>query len=85
MPEDDLPVRLARIVLRPKIAVTAGPTAARVRHLVELAHRECYIANSLRSEVKVIPEVLFTAPPGTSAEPDAHPPNDDARSENPGN
>ena len=59
MPEDDRPLRLTEIVLRPRITVAAGASADRVRHLCELAHRECYIANSLRGEVRVEPEVEF--------------------------
>src|SRR3954447_5312136 len=50
MPEDDPPTRLTSIVLRPTITIAAGPSEERVRHLVEVAHRECYIANSVRTE-----------------------------------
>jgi organic hydroperoxide reductase OsmC/OhrA len=59
MPEADQPARITSIVLRPKIRVAAGPTEARVRHLVEVAHRECYIANSLRTEVSVEPTIII--------------------------
>src|SRR3954468_24064984 len=59
MPEDDPPVRITRNVLRPRIAVRSGPTEERVQHLVELAHQECYIANSLNSEVVLDPRVEF--------------------------
>jgi organic hydroperoxide reductase OsmC/OhrA len=59
MPGDDRPVRLTRIVLRPRIAVARGPTVERVRHLVEVAHRECYVANSLRTPVDVQAQVEF--------------------------
>lgn len=59
MPEGDPPVRLTRIVLRPRIEVARGPTEQRVRHLCEVAHRECYIANSLRTEIVVEPTVVF--------------------------
>lgn len=59
MPEDDRPVRITRIVLRPEITVRAGggdrATDERLRHLCEVAHRECFVANSLRSEVVVEP------------------------------
>ncbi len=61
MPEDDPPVRLTRIVLRPQIDVVEGPSEERVQHLVEVAHRECYVANSLRTEVVVEPDVRFVA------------------------
>jgi organic hydroperoxide reductase OsmC/OhrA len=60
MPEDDRPVRITEIVLRPRIMVAAGSSSEeRVRHLCELAHRECYVANSLRGDVRVEPEVVF--------------------------
>ena len=62
MPEDDLPIRIKTIWLRPRIVVAAGSSGAqasvaRVRQLVELAHRECFIANSLKSDVTVEPTV----------------------------
>ncbi len=59
MPEGNRPVRLTTIVLRPKIEVAKGPTEERVRNLVELAHEECYVANSLKSDVRVEPEIRF--------------------------
>jgi organic hydroperoxide reductase OsmC/OhrA len=59
MPDDDRPVRITRIALRPRIVVAAGPTEERVRRLVETAHRECYVSNSLRTEVEVTPTVAF--------------------------
>ena len=59
MPEDDPPARLTRIVLRPRIRVVAGPTEERVRHLVDVGHRECFIANSLTTDVVVEPTIEF--------------------------
>jgi organic hydroperoxide reductase OsmC/OhrA len=53
MPEGVRPVRLTRILLRPRITMGAPITEKRVLHLVEVAHRECYIANSLNTEVEV--------------------------------
>jgi organic hydroperoxide reductase OsmC/OhrA len=58
MPENDRPVRLTRIRLRPRIAFGAPVDEARVRRLVALAHRECYVANSLRTEVDVEPTII---------------------------
>lgn len=55
MPEDDKPVRLTEIRLRPTITVGSGPSPERLAHLVEVAHRQCYIANSLTCEVTVEP------------------------------
>lgn len=55
MPEDVKPVHITRIVLRPVITVRAGVTLERLAHLSEVAHRECYIANSLKTEVLVEP------------------------------
>jgi organic hydroperoxide reductase OsmC/OhrA len=55
MPEN----RLTQIVLRPRIVLAPGVSEERVKHLCELAHRECNISNSLRTEVRVVPEVVF--------------------------
>src|SRR5882757_2919572 len=57
MPEDDTPMRITRITLRPQIVVWEDVSEARVRHLVEVAHRECFIANSLTTEVVVEPQI----------------------------
>lgn len=57
MPEDDLPVRVTRIVLRPRITVLAEAAALRVPHLVEVAHGECFIARSLTTRIEVRPTV----------------------------
>lgn len=59
MPEDDPPARLTRIVLRPTIRLGGRPSEERVRHLVEVAHRECFIANSLRTEIDVEPTIVL--------------------------
>jgi organic hydroperoxide reductase OsmC/OhrA len=57
MDMDDHPARITRIRLRPRIVVAAGATQDRVEHLVEVAHRECFIANSLRSEMTIEPTI----------------------------
>jgi organic hydroperoxide reductase OsmC/OhrA len=64
MPEDDKPVRITRVVLRPTIVVRVAeggdaPSVERIRHLCELAHGECYIANSLKSDVTVEPRLVL--------------------------
>jgi organic hydroperoxide reductase OsmC/OhrA len=44
--------------------VTSDPkrpvTEERVRHLCEVAHRECYVANSLQTEIRVEPVVSIS-------------------------
>ncbi len=57
MPEDDLPVRITSIRLKPRIVVGGEVSEERVRHYVELAHNECYIANSLKSNIVVKPVI----------------------------
>ena len=51
------PQRVGRIVLRPRIVVAGGADEGRVRHLIELAHEHCFIANSLNSEMSIEAEV----------------------------
>jgi organic hydroperoxide reductase OsmC/OhrA len=60
MPEDDRPLRITRITLRPRVTIRGDVDESRVRHLVEVAHRECFIANSLKTDVVVEPEVVTT-------------------------
>ncbi|CAH0226009.1 OsmC family protein [Plantibacter sp. VKM Ac-2885] len=56
MPDDTRPMRLTEIVLRPTI-VAQGTTTGAVERLLEKAHRQCYIANSLTAVVTLEPEI----------------------------
>jgi organic hydroperoxide reductase OsmC/OhrA len=56
MDMDDRPARITRITLRPRMVVS-GATRERVEHLVGVAHGECFIANSLRSEMMIEPTI----------------------------
>ena len=58
MPEGDRPVRITRIALRPRITVRSDVTDARVLHLVEVGHRECYIANSVTTDITIDAEIV---------------------------
>lgn len=60
MPEDDKPVRITRILLKPRIVVKGGTKEA-VQKAVELGHHECYIANSLKTDIRVEPEIIIQA------------------------
>lgn len=53
MPANANPVRITRITLRPRIRLAAGSDHERVRRLVDRAHNECFIANSLLTDVEV--------------------------------
>ena len=56
MPEDARPVRLTEIVLRPVI-VASGTTVEQVQRLLQKAHKQCYIANSLTAAVRLEPQI----------------------------
>ena len=57
MPDDDKPVRITGITLRPRVVVASG-TGERVRALMERAHHECFIANSVNAEITIVPQIL---------------------------
>lgn len=57
MPESTRPLRVTEITMRPRITVRAPATEERVRALAEVAHRECFIANSITSRVVIDPTV----------------------------
>ena len=70
MPTTERPVRLSEIALRPHIAVALDADLtedrrraldARLRHLVGVAHRECYVANSLITDITIEPTFSFIA------------------------
>ena len=64
---------LTKITLRPHIVIVSSPERpadeARVRHLCEVAHRECYIANSLLTAVQVEPTVTISTEGATKQAP----------------
>jgi organic hydroperoxide reductase OsmC/OhrA len=53
MPEDEEPVRITEITLRPRITVAGEVADERVRKLVNTAHEHCFIANSLNSSMEI--------------------------------
>ncbi|SDO82797.1 Organic hydroperoxide reductase OsmC/OhrA [Pedococcus dokdonensis] len=57
MPDELVPQRITRIVLRPRVQVAAGTDLAGVERMLHEAHEQCYIANSLTTEVVVEAEV----------------------------
>jgi organic hydroperoxide reductase OsmC/OhrA len=57
MPEDQEPVRITEITLRPRIAIVGDASDDRVRKLVETAHGYCFIANSLNCGMSIEPTV----------------------------
>ena len=57
MPDDERPMRIARITLRPRIVVAEGVNHERVGRLVERAHEGCFIANTLNAEIDVLPVI----------------------------
>jgi organic hydroperoxide reductase OsmC/OhrA len=63
---DTPPVRITEIRLRPRIVVLAPASAERVHHLAEVAHRQCYVANSLNSVVTVEAEVTVVPAQGST-------------------
>jgi len=57
MPADVTPQRITRITLRPKVTVAGELEAGVVERLLHEGHQQCYIANSLTTEVVLEPTV----------------------------
>lgn len=60
------PMRITRITLRPRIVVAAGTDPARIPALVARAHEECFVANTLATEMVIEPTVTVPDPPAAS-------------------
>lgn len=57
MPEDDEPMRITEITLRPRISVAPDTDVDRVRRLVERAHEHCFIANTVAARIAIEPVI----------------------------
>jgi organic hydroperoxide reductase OsmC/OhrA len=57
MPEDSKPMRITRITLRPRIVIDGTLDESRVRRYVQLAHEQCFIANSVSAEIVLEPRI----------------------------
>jgi len=55
MPDSPTPMRITKIELRPRITVRGEVTEQRLAHLCDVAHHECFVANSLTTEITVTP------------------------------
>lgn len=53
MPDDDPPMRITTIVLAPVIRVAAGTDVEFVQRLVRRAHEACFVAQSLRTTIRI--------------------------------
>lgn len=53
MPESSEPTSITEIILRPRIVIQGEAAEERVLRLVSTAHEHCYIANSLKSDMRI--------------------------------
>ena len=59
MPDGDKPVRITRITLKPRIVLKGAADPGTVESLVKLAHGHCFIANSIKSDIRIEPEIVI--------------------------
>ena len=59
MPGDASPQRITRITLRPVVTVAGLVESGLVERMLHEGHEQCYIANSLTTEVLVQPTVVL--------------------------
>lgn len=53
MPESNSPMWVTRIQLRPVVTLAPGSRLGQLERLTRIAHEECFIAGSLRSEITI--------------------------------
>lgn len=51
-------VRIAEVALWPTITVVAGVDHDRARDLVQTAHQQCFVANSMTARISIEPTIL---------------------------
>jgi organic hydroperoxide reductase OsmC/OhrA len=52
-------MRITEIALRPRIVISGEADEERVRRFIERAHDACFIANSLKTNITIEPEITF--------------------------
>jgi organic hydroperoxide reductase OsmC/OhrA len=52
-------LRMATVTLRPHITLEPGADAGKARALVEKAHQQCFIGNSVSAHVEIEPVITF--------------------------
>jgi organic hydroperoxide reductase OsmC/OhrA len=57
MPTTEQPLRITRIALHPRVVLRGPLDTGRVAHLLDVAHRECFIANSVTTTITVDPTI----------------------------
>jgi organic hydroperoxide reductase OsmC/OhrA len=62
-------LRMAVVKLRPQITLDPDADVARARLLVDKAHRQCFIGNSVSAKVEVEPDITFASEPVPGTEP----------------
>jgi organic hydroperoxide reductase OsmC/OhrA len=60
-------LRMSQVVLHPRITLEPGANEAEARELIEKAHRDCFIGNSVSSETRILPTFLFAERQSTAA------------------
>ena len=63
-------LRMAVVKLRPQITLDPGADIAKARTLVEKAHRQCFISNSVSAKVEVEPDITFATEAAPAHEAD---------------
>jgi organic hydroperoxide reductase OsmC/OhrA len=56
-------LRMSRAALKPRIVIEAGSDPDRARELVEKAHRDCFISNSVLTQVSIEPTIEIARVP----------------------
>ena len=56
-------IRMSQVTLRPRITLELGANETRARELVDKAHNDCFIANSVSATVEVAPTFEFAEAP----------------------
>jgi organic hydroperoxide reductase OsmC/OhrA len=51
--------QFTRIILRPKIEISSDTSEELVRTTLEDSHKKCFIANSIRADVILEPEIIY--------------------------
>jgi organic hydroperoxide reductase OsmC/OhrA len=59
------PYQISEIVVKPRITIASADDLARMPRVLEKAKENCFVSNSVKSAIKILPEIFHQQTPAT--------------------
>jgi organic hydroperoxide reductase OsmC/OhrA len=63
------PYQITEIVVKPRIVIASANDLSRMPRIVEKAKENCFVSNSIKSAIKILPEIFHQQTPASPCPP----------------